>query len=350
MANEPYRTQIPNIVDDIGLDPFERSLYVHYVRVCGNAGSYCYETVKTTAQKLKMSDGQVSESRKNLAQKGLILVQPGRPVIVTIVDIWDLNRAYYQLENRPNIDSWTVEKIKLWLTNIHQVNVCSDNNGNVPAYSETNPPEDNKPSTNIHTVNKHSPGETNQPVNNDMSSNIHTVKQRRESLNKDSIPGQDSKRERVAPAPENYLQKLKRVGRVDFLAQNESFATKLTEICGNPHPRYVTDKNLAKLAEATAKLLDWGATIQALDDFKNGYWWGNAPPRFDQVVGDWGRYLSSMQNGRNGDTNGQHNGSSITASQPDASRASGQGAPRKTGGGAGGLSPARAAKLARLKR
>lgn len=54
-APPPHRTQIPNIVDDLGLDPYERALYVHYKRVCGeNQGAYCYEATKTTAQKTKM--------------------------------------------------------------------------------------------------------------------------------------------------------------------------------------------------------------------------------------------------------------------------------------------------------
>lgn len=182
----------------MGLDPYERALYVHYKRVCGeNQGAYCFEATKTTAQKVKMSTGQVSEARKQLAEKGLIIVQDGRPVVVTVVNIWDLNTAYYQLEHRPDVEGWTVEQVKLWLGDVHSMNISSHNDSNIVTRSEPNLTEDNG---DVHPMNVNSYSERNTIDNKNMSSNVHTVKQRIEdSLKEESNPSEESKRER-APA------------------------------------------------------------------------------------------------------------------------------------------------------
>lgn len=157
-APPPHRTQIPNIVDDLGLDPYERALYVHYKRVCGeNQGAYCFEATRTTAGKVKMSTGQVSLARKSLAERGLIIVQAeSRPVVVTVVNIWEINTSFYKLEYRPDVTDWTIEQVKIWLhdmsTDVHTVNVSSHND-----------------------IDTRSPSE-HPPI--DMSSDVHTVKQR----------------------------------------------------------------------------------------------------------------------------------------------------------------------------
>jgi hypothetical protein len=111
---------------------------------------------------------------------------------------------------------------------------------------------------------------------------------------------------------ESHAQKLKRVGVVDYLNQNRAFAIKLSEICGNPGPEYVVSSDRKKLAEATAQLIDWTVTTDQLDDFVKTYWWGNAPPRFDQVTKEWGRYLSGEQKkaSNNGHLNRSQNNTS----------------------------------------
>lgn len=179
----PHRTQIPNIVDDLGLDPYERALYAHYKRVCGeNQGAYCYESTRTTAGKVKMSTGQVSMARKSLAERGLVILQAEtRPVVVTIVNIWELNTAFYKLEYRPDIDGWSIEQVKIWLcdmsTDVHPVNVSSHNDSDTRSPSERNLTEGDI----------RSPGER-QPI--DMSSNVQDVKQRIDVVH-DEMPGRD---------------------------------------------------------------------------------------------------------------------------------------------------------------
>lgn len=200
-APPPHRTQIPNIVDDLGLDPYERALYVHYKRVCGeNQGAYCFEATKTTAQKVKMSTGQVSEARRNLANRGLIIVQDGRPIVVTVINVWELNTQFYHLEHRPDIDGWTIEQIKLWLcdmsNDVHTVNVTSHNDIDTRSPDERNQTEDK---ADVHTVNERSYSERHP---DDMSNDVHTVKQRIESMNHT-----DSSNKRESTRPKSKSQK-----------------------------------------------------------------------------------------------------------------------------------------------
>lgn len=94
-----YRTEIPNMVYDIGMTPYEVALYGHFKRVCGaQEDGECWKSVATLAKETRMSAGRVSEARKELARRGLIRIEytrPGGSVTVTIVDIWPQNMARY---------------------------------------------------------------------------------------------------------------------------------------------------------------------------------------------------------------------------------------------------------------
>jgi hypothetical protein len=87
-----YRTELPNLVDDMDLDPFEFRLLVHYYRV-GN----CWESVRTTAKRCAMSVGKVSQVRRELATKKLIDIQglAGGGLRITVRDIWPRNFAHF---------------------------------------------------------------------------------------------------------------------------------------------------------------------------------------------------------------------------------------------------------------
>lgn len=94
-----YRTEIPNMVFDLGLTPYEVALYGHLKRVCGAADGKCWKSVKTLSRETKMSTGRVSEARTVLKRRGLVKMTqpegPGTSVIVTIVDIWPQNMARF---------------------------------------------------------------------------------------------------------------------------------------------------------------------------------------------------------------------------------------------------------------
>jgi len=87
-----YRTELPNLYDDAGLDPYQFRLLAHYVRV-GN----CYESVRTTARKCGMSPAQVCAKRKELAEDGFIVVTDNDygTFNIEIVNKWAENFTKY---------------------------------------------------------------------------------------------------------------------------------------------------------------------------------------------------------------------------------------------------------------
>ena len=102
-----YRTEIPNMIFDIGLTPYEVALYGHLKRVCGaEKGGKCWKSVSTLSRETGMSAGRVSEARAELARRGLIHMRqpkgPGTGVTVTIVDIWPQNMVRYSAEGYPS--------------------------------------------------------------------------------------------------------------------------------------------------------------------------------------------------------------------------------------------------------
>lgn len=77
-----FFTQFPNIIDDSDLSPFEFRVLIHYYRV-----GECWEGVRTTAEKCRMSTGKVTDVRKTLEEKGFIKVTPnGDGVTIEVVD------------------------------------------------------------------------------------------------------------------------------------------------------------------------------------------------------------------------------------------------------------------------
>lgn len=91
-----YRTELPNLYDDAELDVYEYRLLGHYKRV-----GICREGLPTTAKKCRMSEGQASEKRQALADKGWIklerLEMGGKRYryVVRVVDRWIENFARY---------------------------------------------------------------------------------------------------------------------------------------------------------------------------------------------------------------------------------------------------------------
>jgi hypothetical protein len=119
-----FRTEIPNIVDDLGLDPHERALYVHYKRACGGNDCEWIESVRITAQRTKMSIGQASQARNRLVERGLIqTIRKGNDgTAIRVINIWDLNNTFYSQEGRPDIDGWTINQLREWFEGVHIMN------------------------------------------------------------------------------------------------------------------------------------------------------------------------------------------------------------------------------------
>lgn len=95
-----WRTEIPNIIDDSDLDPYEFRLLIHYYRVAANSADGCYEGAQMTADKCHISKGQVSQKRQSLADKGWISVEADGPknrqkITIRIVDKWADNTTHF---------------------------------------------------------------------------------------------------------------------------------------------------------------------------------------------------------------------------------------------------------------
>lgn len=90
-----YRTELPNLYDDLGLDVYEFRLLAHYKRV-----GTCTEGSALTAKVCGMSIGQLSQTRQRLADKNLIILEK-KPVpggfgyTVEVVDLWFQNFLKY---------------------------------------------------------------------------------------------------------------------------------------------------------------------------------------------------------------------------------------------------------------
>jgi hypothetical protein len=93
-----YRTEVPNLIFDLGLSPHAGWLYGHLKRTCGPNGK-CWKATKTLAKEAKMSAGKVSEARQELEEAKLISIErpdnPKNPVEVTITDIWLKNFEHF---------------------------------------------------------------------------------------------------------------------------------------------------------------------------------------------------------------------------------------------------------------
>jgi hypothetical protein len=95
-----YRTELPNMTDD-DLDPFQYRLYGHYKRWCGANNGTCTESVRTTAERCKMSLEKVIETRTWLNDNGWIRAkqQANGTYHITILDRWSENFGRYGVRN-----------------------------------------------------------------------------------------------------------------------------------------------------------------------------------------------------------------------------------------------------------
>lgn len=92
-----YRTEMPNIVDDMGLDPYSFRLYIHLRRVVGSEGK-CWQNTKTLAKICNMSAGKVSDAKKILVRYNLIRVEErdhDESDIITVLNIWPQNFEHF---------------------------------------------------------------------------------------------------------------------------------------------------------------------------------------------------------------------------------------------------------------
>jgi hypothetical protein len=105
--NHHYRAEIPNCVDDAGLDPYEYRVYGHVKRIASDHGT-CFQSVKNIALHCKISERKAIEILSNLCSinkfLGIPLIKKTMrkkengcydTCIYEIIDVWHLNKHLY---------------------------------------------------------------------------------------------------------------------------------------------------------------------------------------------------------------------------------------------------------------
>lgn len=116
-----YRTEIPNILFEMDLDPFELSFYLYLKRTAGDHGK-CWKSNKTLANESKISIRKIKSLKAELEQKGLIKITQRKTEngdqdtsIIEIIDLWPKNFAHFL---KPNED---VSKLEGVVHNMHDL-------------------------------------------------------------------------------------------------------------------------------------------------------------------------------------------------------------------------------------
>lgn len=102
-----YFAALPNIVFQLGLNPYELALYAHFKQAAGDDGGACWKSRTTIAKESGMSSGMVTKARQaleaprvELGGRPLVTVRDepsksgGKPTCrVMITDIWAVNMS-----------------------------------------------------------------------------------------------------------------------------------------------------------------------------------------------------------------------------------------------------------------
>ena len=102
-----YRTEIPNLIDDMDLSLPAFRLYIHLKRVAGERGA-SWEGVRRLADTCRMSVGTVRSAKAELEAAGLITVKRAggeQADHITINDIWLENMMRYSGRNADKDDA-----------------------------------------------------------------------------------------------------------------------------------------------------------------------------------------------------------------------------------------------------
>jgi hypothetical protein len=104
-----YRTEIPNIVFELGLDPYELCLYIFLKKVAGDYGK-CWHSSKKMADACGMKETKLKECKKRLSEKfnilndqPLIKITERKKIdgsnssnLIEITPIWRANGDYFR--------------------------------------------------------------------------------------------------------------------------------------------------------------------------------------------------------------------------------------------------------------
>ena len=135
-SNHKYRTEIPNVLRKIKLDPFARTLYWYYKSIAGDSGA-CFQTNATISEETGMSQTTIAKKRKILEQPQEIL--GGKPLI----------RVTKRLKENGEADSTLVEIVDIWEENFKIIyGLVSKTRGIVSVTTKEEPLKKTKEKTN----------------------------------------------------------------------------------------------------------------------------------------------------------------------------------------------------------
>lgn len=105
-GSHKFRTELPNFIDDLGLNVYGHSLYAHIKRRAGDGDNgRCTAGPRGMAKACKMSLGTAAKARQVLLDLGLIrsgvevvrrTTGGGRYEVLTAADIWPANFTFYE--------------------------------------------------------------------------------------------------------------------------------------------------------------------------------------------------------------------------------------------------------------
>lgn len=95
-----YRTEIPNIITEMRLTPYEMATYVILKKTAGDEGA-CFKSTDTLCQEIGIGRTKYVEVKKSLCERGLIEIEKrikedgsSASDLITIVNMWDENAQY----------------------------------------------------------------------------------------------------------------------------------------------------------------------------------------------------------------------------------------------------------------
>src|SRR5271170_326780 len=106
-----YRTEIPNIIFELNLDPCEFKAYCVFKRTAGDKGS-CFKSNNTLCEEIGCSRPTLIKIKKALEDQGLIAVkkrhhESGGDMsdLIQIIDIWEENMKTMSLKRGKDTNS-----------------------------------------------------------------------------------------------------------------------------------------------------------------------------------------------------------------------------------------------------
>lgn len=104
-GSHKFRTELPNLIDDLGLSVYAHRLYTHIKRRAGaDDNGSCTAGLRGMAKSCGMSLGMAAKARQELLDLGLIRFRVeimrhkdggGRYEVLTVADVWPANFTFY---------------------------------------------------------------------------------------------------------------------------------------------------------------------------------------------------------------------------------------------------------------